>query len=85
MVLVQPADLGLQSIGLSSGHDGIVLRGDRAERSFSVVYLQAGASRRIGLRERDERLCAEARTRGAGARPDPAMLARSDIPLKTCR
>jgi len=35
-------DLRLQTAGLSLGHDATVLRGDPAERSFSVVYLKAG-------------------------------------------
>jgi 3-phenylpropionate/trans-cinnamate dioxygenase ferredoxin reductase component len=35
-------DLKLQTVGLSSGHDQTVLRGDIATRSFSVVYLKAG-------------------------------------------
>lgn len=35
-------DLRLQTVGLSIGYDQIVLRGDPAERSFSLVYLKAG-------------------------------------------
>lgn len=35
-------DLRLQTVGLSTGHDALVMRGDPAERSFSVVYLKAG-------------------------------------------
>ena len=35
-------DLRLQTIGLSTGHDHSVLRGDPATRSFSVVYLKGG-------------------------------------------
>jgi 3-phenylpropionate/trans-cinnamate dioxygenase ferredoxin reductase subunit len=35
-------DLKLQTVGLSTGHDLAVLRGDPASRSFSVVYLKAG-------------------------------------------
>lgn len=34
-------DLKLQSVGLSSGHDTSVVRGDPSERSFSVIYLKA--------------------------------------------
>jgi 3-phenylpropionate/trans-cinnamate dioxygenase ferredoxin reductase subunit len=33
-------DLKLQTVGLSLGHDEVVLRGDPAERSFSVIYLK---------------------------------------------
>jgi 3-phenylpropionate/trans-cinnamate dioxygenase ferredoxin reductase component len=35
-------DLKLQTVGLSTGHDQAVLRGDPADRSFSVVYLRGG-------------------------------------------
>ena len=35
-------DLKLQTVGLSTGHDTAVLRGDPATRSFSVVYLKQG-------------------------------------------
>jgi 3-phenylpropionate/trans-cinnamate dioxygenase ferredoxin reductase component len=35
-------DLKLQTVGLSTGHDTAVLRGDVATRSFSVVYLKQG-------------------------------------------
>ena len=35
-------DLKLQTVGLSTGHDQTVLRGDIASRSFSVVYLRQG-------------------------------------------
>ena len=35
-------DLKLQTVGLSTGHDREVLRGDPATRSFSIVYLKQG-------------------------------------------
>lgn len=35
-------DLRLQTVGISAGYDTMVLRGDTAARSFSVVYLKAG-------------------------------------------
>ena len=35
-------DLRLQTIGLSSGYDQTVVRGDPDERKFSVVYLREG-------------------------------------------
>lgn len=35
-------DLRLQTVGLSAGHDDLVVRGDPATRSFSVVYLKGG-------------------------------------------
>ncbi|MDX3898937.1 MAG: FAD-dependent oxidoreductase [Sphingobium sp.] len=36
-------DLKLQTIGLSLGYDDLVVRGDPATRSFSVIYLRQGA------------------------------------------
>ena len=35
-------DLRLQTVGLSMGHDAVVVRGDPAQRSFSLVYLREG-------------------------------------------
>ena len=35
-------DLKLQTVGLSTGHDDIVVRGEPARRNFSVVYLKQG-------------------------------------------
>ncbi|HSX54208.1 MAG TPA: FAD-dependent oxidoreductase [Sphingomonas sp.] len=35
-------DLKLQTVGLSTGHDASVVRGDPATRSFSVIYLKEG-------------------------------------------
>lgn len=35
-------DLKLQTVGLSIGYDAVVLRGDVAARSFSVIYLKQG-------------------------------------------
>lgn len=35
-------DLRLQTVGLSTGHDDVVLRGDPEARSFSLVYLRQG-------------------------------------------
>jgi 3-phenylpropionate/trans-cinnamate dioxygenase ferredoxin reductase subunit len=35
-------DLRLQTVGLTAGHDEIVLRGDPAARSFALVYLRNG-------------------------------------------
>jgi 3-phenylpropionate/trans-cinnamate dioxygenase ferredoxin reductase subunit len=35
-------DLRLQTVGLSAGHDAQVVRGDPAQRSFSIIYLKHG-------------------------------------------
>jgi len=75
-------DLKLQTVGLSIGHDDVVMRGDPATRSFALIYRRAG--RVIALD------CVNA-TRDyvqgralvlAGASPDRAALADTDVPLK---
>ncbi|MDE2436366.1 MAG: oxidoreductase [Sphingomonadales bacterium] len=35
-------DLKLQTVGLSTGYDAEIIRGDTASRSFSVIYLREG-------------------------------------------
>lgn len=35
-------DLRLQTVGLSIGHDEVIVRGDTSSRSFSLVYLKEG-------------------------------------------
>lgn len=35
-------DLRLQTVGLSVGHDQVIVRGDMRARSFSIVYLRRG-------------------------------------------
>ncbi|CAM2175398.1 NAD(P)/FAD-dependent oxidoreductase [Burkholderia orbicola] len=76
-------DLRLQTVGLSVGHDQVVLRGDQAARSFSIVYLKEG--RVIAL---DCVNAAKDYVQGRalvidGARPDPVLLADSSVPLKS--
>ncbi|PTQ64404.1 3-phenylpropionate/trans-cinnamate dioxygenase ferredoxin reductase subunit [Sphingomonas sp. PP-CE-3G-477] len=78
-------DLKLQTVGLSTGYDEAVLRGDPAERSFSVIYLKAG--RVIALdcvnRVRDY---VQGRALVVGSvHADPTVLADSMIDLKTIR
>ena len=75
-------DLRLQTVGLSSGFDQAVLRGDPATRAFSVVYLRDG--RVIALDcvnvvkdyVQGKALVVE------GARIEPAKLADASVPLK---
>ena len=75
-------DLKLQTAGLSRGYDAVVLRGDPARRSFSLVYLRAG--RMIAV---DAVNCVRDYVQGrkaieAGARPDPVRLADASVPIK---
>ena len=75
-------DLKLQTVGLSTGHDATVLRGDPATRSFTVVYLKQGQA--IAL---DCVNCAKDYAQGRKlveqrVNADPAALADPAIPLK---
>ncbi|MCR5872448.1 MULTISPECIES: NAD(P)/FAD-dependent oxidoreductase [unclassified Sphingomonas] len=75
-------DLKLQTVGLSTGHDAAILRGDPASRSFSVLYLKEG--RVIALD------CVNATKDYVQGRklvierlsPDPVALADASVPLK---
>ena len=75
-------DLKLQTVGLSTGHDSVVVRGDPATRRFSLVYLKRG--RVIALD------CVNAvrdYVQGRAlvvdrAHPDPARLADASVALK---
>lgn len=75
-------DLKLQTVGLSTGHDQAILRGDPANRSFSVIYLKEG--RVIALD------CVNATKDYVQGRKlvvelmsaDPAALADASVPLK---
>ncbi len=75
-------DLKLQTVGLSTGYDATVVRGDPATCSFSVVYFRQ--NRVIALdcvnMARDyvqgKRLVME------GLAPDPAAVADPNVPLK---
>jgi 3-phenylpropionate/trans-cinnamate dioxygenase ferredoxin reductase subunit len=75
-------DLKLQTVGLSTGHDATLLRGDPATRSFSVIYLKGGKV--IAL---DSVNCAKDFAQGRKlveqrVAADPAALADTAIPLK---
>ncbi|HTH28092.1 MAG TPA: FAD/NAD(P)-binding oxidoreductase [Sphingobium sp.] len=75
-------DLKLQTVGLSTGHDQTILRGDPATRSFSVVYLRGG---RVIALDCVNAVKDYAQGRAhvvAGSKLDLAQLADASIPLK---
>ncbi|BCG05686.1 pyridine nucleotide-disulfide oxidoreductase (plasmid) [Paraburkholderia sp. PGU19] len=78
-------DLKLQTVGLSTGYDQTVVRGDMATRSFSVVYLRHG--RVIALDcVNAARDFAQGRALVAdGAKIEPALLANASLALKQAR
>lgn len=77
-------DLKLIIIGLSQGHDRVVLRGDPATRSFSVCYLRGGELIAIDTVNSAKDQMAARKLVAARVRPDPARLADIMLPLKDC-
>ncbi|PCD04044.1 pyridine nucleotide-disulfide oxidoreductase [Sphingomonas spermidinifaciens] len=75
-------DLRLQTAGLSIGHDQAVLRGDPADRSFSVAYLRKGRLIAIDCVNRTKDYVQGRKLIEAGVSPDPAALADAAVALK---
>jgi hypothetical protein len=72
-------DLKLQTVGLSTGYDQAVLRGDPATRSFSRRLSEAGRQGdRARLRQCDQGLCPGPQA-GGGRALDPAAAGRSRL------
>ena len=68
-------DLRLQTVGLSTGFDTAVLRGDPAARSFSLVYLRDGAVIALDCVNATRDYVQGRALVAAGSRLDPATLA----------
>jgi 3-phenylpropionate/trans-cinnamate dioxygenase ferredoxin reductase subunit len=75
-------DLRLQTVGLSTGHDETILRGDTASRSFSIVYLKQGRVIALDCVNAIKDYVQGKALVLAGARIDPALLADASRPLK---
>ncbi|MFN4135020.1 MAG: NAD(P)/FAD-dependent oxidoreductase [Novosphingobium sp.] len=75
-------DLKLQTVGLSTGHDQAVLRGDPAARSFSVVYLRAGKVVALDCVNMVKDYVQGKKLVEARAQIAPELLADVSIPLK---
>jgi 3-phenylpropionate/trans-cinnamate dioxygenase ferredoxin reductase subunit len=75
-------DLKLQTIGLSTGHDATVTRGDPATGSFSVLYLKEGRVRAIDCVNAVKDYVQGRKLVETGARPDLAKLADASVSLK---
>lgn len=71
-------------VGLSLGHDRVVLRGDPAGHSFSCCYLRAGELIAVDTVNQARDQMAARKLVAARARPDPARLADPSVPLKDC-
>jgi len=75
-------DLKLQTVGLSPGHDDLVVRGDPAARSFSVVYLRQGRVVALDCVNAVKDYVQGRKLILEGAAPDKARLADASRPLK---
>ena len=75
-------DLKLQTVGLSVGHDEIVVRGEPASRSFSAVYLRQGRVVALDCVNAVKDYVQGRKLVAEGAAPDRARLADPGVPLK---
>ncbi len=75
-------DLKLQTVGLSTGFDQAIMRGDPATRSFSVVYLRRGSVIALDCVNMVRDYAQGHKLVEAGAVVDPARLADVSTPLK---
>ena len=76
-------DLKLQTVGLSTGHDEEIVRGDPASRSFSVLYRRGGRVVALDCVNATRDFVQGRALVVAGSRADPALLADAAVPLKT--
>jgi len=75
-------DLKLQTVGISTGHDATVLRGDPATRSFSLVYLRAGRVVALDCVNATKDYVQGRKLVLDAAAIDPSRLADAAVPLK---
>lgn len=78
-------DLRLQTVGLSTGHDTEVLRGDPGSGAFSVIYLRDGRVIALDCVNMAADFAQGRTLVQAGAAPDIAALADADRPLSGLR
>jgi 3-phenylpropionate/trans-cinnamate dioxygenase ferredoxin reductase subunit len=76
-------DLKLQTVGLSRGHDDIVIRGVPAARAFSLVYLRGGRVIALDCVNSVKDYVQGRALVAAGATIEREKLADPEIPLKT--
>ncbi len=75
-------DLRLQTVGLSTGHDATVLRGEPTARSFSLIYLKGGRVIALDCISAAKDFIQGRALVEKGAVIDPARLADAGTPLK---
>lgn len=74
-------DLKMQTIGLATGHDATVVRGDPAQRSFSVIYLRDGYIVAIDCINTTKDYVQARKWIGVLRRPDQIALNNAEIPI----
>jgi 3-phenylpropionate/trans-cinnamate dioxygenase ferredoxin reductase component len=75
-------DLKLQTVGLSTGHDQAILRGDPGARSFSLIYLREGRVIALDCVNAVKDYVQGRALVLAGAEIAPERLADTGVPLK---
>ncbi len=75
-------DLRLQTVGLSTGHDRTVLRGDPANRSFTVAYFKQGRLIALDCVNNVKDYAQGRKLVEQGLVVDPAEIADTSRPLK---
>ena len=75
-------DLKLQTVGLSTGFDAMVVRGDMAARSFSLIYLKQGRVIALDCVNAIKDYVQGRKLVEAGAIVPAALLADEAVPLK---
>ena len=75
-------DLRLQTVGLSTGYDQTVLRGDPANRAFTLIYLRGGKVIALDCVNVVKDYVQGKALVVAGAQIAPEKLADTSVPLK---
>lgn len=75
-------DLKLQTVGLSTGHDAVVMRGDPSTRSFSLIYLKQGRIIALDCVNAMRDYVQGRKLVETGAEHPAAKLADTTVPLK---
>ncbi len=75
-------DLKLQTVGLSTGHDEYIVRGDPATRSFSIIYLKDGKVIALDCVNATKDYVQGRKVVEAGLTLDRTQLADPDVPIK---
>ena len=75
-------DLRLQTVGLSTGHDATVMRGDPQNRSFTLIYLKNGRVIALDCINNPKDFVQGKALVEQGLKIEPALLADSATPLK---